>query len=289
MVILSIPELILQQVSGQNETPTQSLGINEFAQFVGLSAAISGGVLAFVNYFLSNWGLKERRQLRAMKDKANACSEFCFHLTRMIHNDEFQLRSENIGKIEETFKDIDEKIKDNYYILDENVRLSWILLRSNWQAEYSQNHINFVKKAINLNNDAAKVLNISRKTLKSKIRTEIDEVKLLNYEDLKYYPILESIELLNKFLNDASRYIRDASRYTEDEEKLLDLYQDLKRSLSYIIPKAPVDLSNRFDQYDKEMTEQLESLDELELGEDPDIDILTKGFIEQIRQLSNYH
>lgn len=202
----------------------------------------------------------------------------------MIYNHEFQLGSENITLIKQTFIDIDEKIKDNFYILDEDVRLSWILLRSNWDTEYKRNHVDFVKKAIDLNNNAAKILNISRKKLEKKIVTKIDVVKLLNYEDLKYYPILESIELLKKFLDDAKQTFRD-----KDDEKLFNLYDNLKKSLLQMIAKAPKDLSDRFNSYDKEMEQELESLDELEQGEDPDVDVITEQFITDIRNIFGYY
>jgi hypothetical protein len=255
-----------------------SLAITEWVQVLGLSALLNGVIIASIDYFYKKKAVRNELQLEAMKDKANACSEFCFYLTRMIHNHGFQLHYEDTDLIEQTFADIDEKIKDNFYILDESVRLSWISLRSNWLTEYDEHHVNFVKKAINMNNVAAEVVNNNRHQIEKRIEISIDKIELLKYEDLKNYPIIESLELLHKFVNDAYRTI-------EDQVALQNLHRELMRALSEILAKAPVNVSDELERYNEQMIEILRT--PKQLG-DPEIGNLTNSFIKEIRVISGH-
>ena len=86
--------------------------INEWVQVLGLSAILNGVIISSIDYVYKKKGARNELQLQAMKDRANACSEFCFYLRRMILNEDFQLHAEDdelIKEILKTYPNIDEE------------------------------------------------------------------------------------------------------------------------------------------------------------------------------------
>src|SRR5918994_5256592 len=97
-------------------------------QLLGTSAIVSGGVSAFVNYFMTMKALKKTKVVELIENKLDLYSFIIFYFDKMrfkgealknIQNEkseeEIYVYSAN-ENIKEIFRPIDEKVENKYYL-----------------------------------------------------------------------------------------------------------------------------------------------------------------------------
>jgi hypothetical protein len=158
---------------------------NQILTLIGLSGLITagGGVLfKFVNDRVQSTG---ERQRRAVELKVGLYSTLIFHLERMIENPEFTAGSENPTKITKTRDDIDNLLKEKYYLVDAKSVSDWLYFRNHWEDMYDWRRSpeqkkkaqEVVNKIISLRNTLVGTFNNTlHKDYKKKMSIEIEKV-----------------------------------------------------------------------------------------------------------------
>lgn len=113
-----------------------------FLQLLGTSAIVSGGISAFVNYFMTMKALKNTKVVELIENKLDLYSFIIFYLDKMrfkgealkyIHNEkseeEIYVYSAN-EDINEIFRPIDEKVENKYYLLNQEIFEQYIYVKT---------------------------------------------------------------------------------------------------------------------------------------------------------------
>jgi hypothetical protein len=111
-------------------------------QLLGTSAIVSGGVSAFVNYFMTMKALKKTKVVELIENKLDLYSFIIFYFDKMrfkgealknIQNEkseeEIYVYSAN-ENIKEIFRPIDEKVENKYYLFNQEIFEQYIYVKT---------------------------------------------------------------------------------------------------------------------------------------------------------------
>ena len=100
--------------------------------------------------------LKDERKKEEITKKIGVYSTLIFHLSRMANNEDCKNNTENAYKIQSTIDDIDELLKNHFYLISENIFVKWLNLRSECNKiiphQYVQNHFQIFSNVIGMGN-----------------------------------------------------------------------------------------------------------------------------------------
>ncbi|MDH5463594.1 MAG: hypothetical protein OEW49_04735 [Nitrosopumilus sp.] len=123
------------------EAVKASFGMIEILQLGGLSAGIGGGISALVNYFLNKKQSSIERHQSFIENKIALYSYLISYIDTMrykgealkkIKNDpsEEPVYAFNLEELENIIANIDDKIKNSYYLLTSEILRSWIYVKT---------------------------------------------------------------------------------------------------------------------------------------------------------------
>lgn len=111
----------------------------QILSLIGLSALVSGIVSAIVNYSMTMREFRKKSETQLVIEKLDLYSTMIYHLDKMrLRNAALAtLENNNLKSDEERYaftteewdelvKDIDSKVKDRYYLLDQKVLEKWV-------------------------------------------------------------------------------------------------------------------------------------------------------------------
>ena len=111
----------------------------QILSLIGVSALISGIVSAIVNYFMTMREFRKKSEIQLVIEKLDLYSTMIYHLDKMRfrNNALATLENNNLTADEERYaftneewkelvEDIDSKIKDRYYLLDQKILEKWV-------------------------------------------------------------------------------------------------------------------------------------------------------------------
>jgi hypothetical protein len=111
----------------------------QILSLIGVSALISGIVSAIVNYFMTMREFRKKSEVQLVIEKLDLYSTIIYHLDKMRfrNNALATLENNNLTADEERYaftneewkelvEDIDSKIKDRYYLLDQKILEKWV-------------------------------------------------------------------------------------------------------------------------------------------------------------------
>jgi hypothetical protein len=172
----------------QSESGTAGLGFIEIVEIAGVAGIISAIVSSYVNYKFSNRASREERQRQAAKDRVSLYSLFIFNLMRMIENEEFRTGGEQEKKIADTFKEMDDMMKNNFYAIEQKIFSKWLSVRSNWQFKYKSNRREFFAEVIGLRNMLVKLYNGNISDYQKKLSVNLDKIESDTLDVSRYFP-----------------------------------------------------------------------------------------------------
>jgi hypothetical protein len=113
----------------------------DYLSLIGLSAIVGAGVSTVLNYFFDTQRVKKQNQIRLIESKLDLFSFIIFHLDKMrFHGDAIKERSgirredmpEEVysysgskDEFNEIVTDINDKIKDRYYLFRQKILKEW--------------------------------------------------------------------------------------------------------------------------------------------------------------------
>lgn len=166
LILLSPDPRISAQEDNSGTTDSgNQLSVQAIAGIVGLSSIVSGGISAFVNLFLENHRSKKKRKLKDVLNKHLFYKDIIYELERMLSSSRFQKATEPETEVEEKFNEIHKIMRENYLLVDEEIKDEWHNVSGNWR-EYFQHdprlRLELAQKVIKLRDLLVKNYNESR-------------------------------------------------------------------------------------------------------------------------------
>lgn len=127
-----------QDDNGGTTSSGTQLSFEAIATIVGLGGIVSGGISAIINLLVEDYLSKKKRKMRDALSRQSFYRDMIYQLERMLSSSRFQEATAPKDEVDETFEEIHKIMRENYLLLEEDIKDEWRKVSHNWRDYYPE-------------------------------------------------------------------------------------------------------------------------------------------------------